>query len=101
MPTMWLIRDGRTSYAEAGQGMPLSFAEAVDLFASEDLRFVGRRAPSINPDAPSDSIENVLLQVEEGEGTNALLPQAGFYWAVSISPEDAEKRLLRERRKRQ
>lgn len=100
MPTMWLIKDGRTSYTESGPGIPLSFTEAVTVFASEDLRFVGRKAPSINPDAPSDTVENVLLQVGEDEGTNALLPQAGFYWAVSISPEDAEHRLMRERRKR-
>jgi hypothetical protein len=97
MPTMWFLRDGRTPYTECGPGTRLSFDEAVAVFGTEQIRFVGRDAPSINPDAPGDAAENVMLEVEDTEGTNVLLPQAGFYWAVSIAPEVAERRLRGER----
>ncbi len=98
MPTMWFIRDGRAPYTEFGPGTPLSFDEAVALFGTEELRYAGPTPPSIQPDDPSDGPENVVLQLDEGEGTNILLPQAGFYWAASVRPDDASERLRKERR---
>ncbi|GAB6197187.1 hypothetical protein [Lysobacter xanthus] len=98
MPTLWYIRDGRTPYTEFGPGQPVSFDEAVALFGTEELRYIGPTPPSIQPDAPSEGPENVILQLDAGEGTNLLLPQAGFYWAASLHPDDADARLRKERK---
>jgi hypothetical protein len=97
MPTLWFIKDGRVSYAESGPGTPLGFDEAVAVFGNEQVRFIGREAPNLGPDRPGDRADNVMLEVDETEGTNALLPRPGFYWAVSITPEEVERRLRRER----
>lgn len=98
MPTMWFIRDGRAPYTEFGPGTPLSFDEAAALFGTEDLHYIGAAPPSIRPDDPSESAENVVIQLDEGEGTTLLLPQAGFYWAPTLRPDTAEQRLRKERR---
>jgi hypothetical protein len=98
MPTMWSIRDGRVPYTEFGPGTPLSFEEAVALFGNEELRYIGPKPPSIHPDEPSDGPENVVLQVDEGEGSNVLLPEAGFYWVPGLHPDVAAQRLEKERR---
>lgn len=97
MPTMWFIRDGRAPYTEFGPGTALSFDEAVALFGTEELRYIGAAPPSIRPEDPSDGPENVVLQLDEGEGTNVLLPQPGFYWAPSVRPDAVADRLSRER----
>ena len=98
MPTLWLIKDGRTPYTECGPGLPLGFDDAVALFGTEVIRPLGPEPPSLNPDEPSEDPVNVVVQVDEGEGTNALLPQAGFYWVVSATPAAAVER-LRERQR--
>lgn len=97
MPTLWFLKDGRTSYAESGTGTPLSFDEAVAVFGTEDMRYLGSKAPNIGVDRESDDVRNTVLEVEEMEGTNPLLPRPGFYWATSLDPGDAERRLRKER----
>jgi hypothetical protein len=97
MPTMWFLKDGRTAYTECGPGVPISFAEAVALFGTEEIRYVGPEPPSIGPDAPSEEPENVVVQLEDGEGSHSLLPEAGFYWVVSARPNEAAARLRHER----
>lgn len=98
MPTMWFLKDGRTPYTECGPGLPMSFAEAAAVLGTEDLRFIGPEPPSINPDETSDVPRNVVVQLDPDEGSNVLLPQAGFYWAVSLNPDAASARLAKERR---
>lgn len=98
MPTLWLVRDGRVPYTESGPGRPLAFDEAVALFGTEEVRYIGPTPPSLQPDDPSEHPENVVLQVDAGEGTNVLLPQAGFYWVASMKPDAALERLRKERR---
>lgn len=100
MPTMWLIKDGRTPYTECGPGVPLGFDDAVALFGTEVIRYLGPEPPSLNPDEPSEDPVNVVVQVDGGEGTNTLLPQPGFYWAVSVSPAVAVERLHEHQRRR-
>lgn len=39
----------------------------------------------------------LVLQLDEGEGTNILLPVAGFYRAATLHPDDAAARLRKER----
>ena len=98
MPTMWFIRDGRAPYTEFGPGTSVSFEEAVALFGTEEMHFIGTAPPSIRPDDPSEGPENVVLQVHEEDGTTLLLPQAGFYWVATMRPDDAQARLRKERR---
>ena len=97
MPTLWFVPDGRASYTDVAPGLPLSFEEATQLFATEEIRYVGTAPPSLRPDDPSEQVENVVLQLDEGEGTTMLLPQAGYYWVPSLRPEAASERLRRER----
>jgi hypothetical protein len=100
MPTMWTLRDGRTAYTECGPGVPMDFDEAVAVFGTEEIRYLGPGPASIRPDEPSDGVENVVLQLDADEGTDALLPQPGFYWVTSLRPDAAAQRLRDERAKR-
>ena len=98
MPTMWFVPDGRTAYTEGGPGVPLSFEEAAVVFGTEDMRYLGPRPASIGVDREPGDVPNVVVEVVEGEGSNVLLPSAGYYWALSIDPDTARQRLDHERR---
>lgn len=97
MPTVWFVPDGRVPYTAHGPGVAISLDEAVAVFGTEPLRYLGRAAPSLQPDAPSDEPRNVIVEVGATEPRNPLLPEAGFYWAVSLDVDDAARRLQRER----
>lgn len=98
MPTLWFIPDGRVPYTAHGPGTPISLDEAVAVFGTEPLRYLGRAAPSLRPDEPSDDPHNVIVELGESESRNALLPRPGFYWAASLEADAAAARLQRERR---
>lgn len=98
MPTMWLVHDGRTAYTEAGPGEPVSFEEAAAMFATEDIRYLGPQPASIGVDREPGDDPNVVVELSEGEGTNVLLPTAGFYWVTSIDAGTAQQRLAHQRR---
>ncbi|GHA87359.1 hypothetical protein [Cognatilysobacter bugurensis] len=100
MPTLWFVPDGRVPYTSHGPGMPITLEEAVAVFGTDPLRYLGRAAPSLQPDAPSEDPRNVIVELGEAEGRNTLLPEPGFYWAVSLDVDDAARRLQRERMRR-
>lgn len=100
MPTLWFIADGRVSYTAHAPGTPISLAEAVAVFGTEPLHFLGRAAPSLRPDEPNDAVRNVIVELGEDEPRNTLLPQAGFYWAASLDADEAARRLQHQRRPR-
>lgn len=97
MPTLWFLQDGRASYAEAGPGVTLDFEEAAAVFGTEDLRYIGPHAPNFGVDREPGPDRNVVLEVGSGEGSSVLLPDAGFYWATSISEDMVHERLGRAR----
>jgi len=93
MATMWFARDGRRPESQSSPGTTLSMAEVHAVFGKSDLRYCGTEAPSINPEKPSHSERNVVLETEAEDGVSDLLPQAGFYYVVGLSPNDAKERL--------
>ena len=93
MAIMWFSKDGLRPHTQRGSGLEISLEEIHAVFGSERLRFTGAEAPSINPDNPSNFEKNVVLEVDVADGVSDLLPQAGFYLVIGVSPSDAEARL--------
>lgn len=93
MAIMWFSKDGRRPHTQRGPGIDIALEEIHAIFGSERLHFAGLEAPSINPDNPSHSAKNVVLEIDEEDGFSELLPQAGCYLVVGVKPPDAEARL--------
>ena len=93
MAIMWFSRDGSRPHTQRGPGTDISLEEIHAVFGSERLHFAGLEAPSVNPDRPSHSEKNVVLEIDEEDGFSDLLPQAGCYLVVGVRPRDAEARL--------
>lgn len=94
---MWFTKDGRRPHTQRGPGIDISASEIQAIFAAERLHFAGLEAPSINPDQPSSSVKNVILEIDEEDGFSDLLPQPGCYVVVGMRPQDAEEKLLAHR----
>jgi len=86
-------KDGPRPHSQSGPGTHITLDEAQLLFGSADLRFVGSEPPSINSDRPSHSVKNVIVAVEDNEGSSALFPEAGFYFVVDMRPPEVESKL--------
>jgi len=93
MPTMWFAKDGPRPHSQEGSGMPITSAEAQVVIGAREAKFVGIEAPSVNPEQPSHSLKNVVLEVETTADVSPLLPKVGFYFVVGLSPADAERLL--------
>lgn len=93
MAIMCFSKDGKRPHTQSGPGIGISLKEIHAIFGKDHLRYVGTEAPSINPDTPSHSEKNVVLQIDGEDGVSELLPRAGFYFVVGIRPQDAESRL--------
>ena len=98
MAIMWFTKDGRRPHTQRGPGIDISAAEIQAIFGSERLHFAGLESPNINPDEPSHSVKNVILEIDEEDGFSDLLPQSGCYVVVGMRPRDAEAKLLAYRR---
>ena len=97
MPTMFFAKDGRRPDTQEGLGKRLSFDEAQAIFGSETIQYVGTEAPNINPDNPSHSLKNVVLEVEADEGFSSLLPKTGFYLVPNVHSTAANELLSAHR----
>ena len=97
MAVMWFSKDGKRPHTQSGPGIGLSLNEIHSIFGKEHLRYVGTDAPSINPDTPSHSEKNVVLETDGDDSISELLPKAGFYLVVGVRPGDAEERLRAHR----
>lgn len=97
MATLWFSKDGRRPHTQSGQGVSISLPEA-EAILTEQARYCGQEPPSINPDTPSRSIKNVVLEITVADGTSTHFPRAGFYWLVGLEPGVAEARLNVRRR---
>jgi hypothetical protein len=93
MAIMWFAKDGKRPHTQSDPGIDISLGEIHAIFGKESLRYVGTEPPSINPDAPSHSEKNVVLEIDTDDGASDLLPQYGFYLVVGVRPEDAKARL--------
>ncbi len=97
MAIMWFSKDGLRPHTQRGPGTDLSLDEIHAVFRKNELRYVGTEAPSINPDTPSYSEKNVVLEIDEQDGFSERLPKAGFYLAIGVRPSDANDRLQAHR----
>lgn len=97
MAIMWYSKDGRRPHTQRGPGTDLTLDEISAIFANDELRYCGVEAPSINPNKPSHSEKNVVLEIDEDDGFNERMPEAGYYLVVSVRPGDAQQRLLDHR----
>ena len=93
MATMWFAKDGSRPNSQSGSGMPVTTEEFQAIVGLRQARFVGKDAPSINPDRPSHSLKNVVLEIEDGTEVNSLLPEVGFYVVADLTPEEAQHAL--------
>jgi hypothetical protein len=93
MPTMWFAKDGPRPHSQRGSGIPLTSAEAQAVVGAREAKFVGTEPPSINPEQPSHSLKNVVLEVEATSDVSPLLPKVGFYFVVGLAPSEAERLL--------
>jgi hypothetical protein len=78
MPTMWFAKDGRRPHTQSGPGTSITHNEVSVLFSEHEIKYVGRDAPNINPEAPSAWPVNVVLELESSESPSALLPALAF-----------------------
>ena len=89
MATMWFAKDGSRPTSQSGPGMPITAEEAQVIVGLRRTKFVGKDAPSINPDSPSHSLKNVVLEIEESTDVSSLLPEIGFYVVPDLTQEEA------------
>lgn len=93
MPIIWYAKDGKRPHSQQGPGTPVTLAEAEKVIVGKTARFAGSVAPNINPENPSASVRNVVVELLHDEGQSVSLPEPGFYLIVGLSPEHAERRL--------
>ncbi|MDH0431856.1 hypothetical protein N7366_00760 [Aeromonas caviae] len=90
---MWFAKDGPRPHSQKGPGMSITSEEVQDIVGTREVEFVGAEPPSINPEHPSDSLKNVVLEIEEASDVSPLLPKVGFYFVVGLTPSAAENSL--------
>ena len=97
MATMFFSKDGKRPHTQAGPGVWISLSEATLIF--KDLRIIywGSEAKDINPDSPSRSLKNVVIETNRHDGVSTIFPKHGFYFVVGILPKNAEVRLQAHR----
>jgi len=93
MTTMWFAKNGSRPNSQSGPGIPITTQEVRVIVGMRRAKFVGKDAPSINPDRPSHSLKNVVLEVEQIAEVNSLLPEVGFYVVTDLTPEEAQHAL--------
>jgi hypothetical protein len=90
---MWFAKNGSRPNSQSGPGIPITTQEVRVIVGMRRAKFVGKDAPSINPDRPSHSLKNVVLEVEQIAEVNSLLPEVGFYVVTDLTPEEAQHAL--------
>ena len=93
MTTMWFATDGSRPNSQSGPGIPITTEEVQVIAGLRQAKFVGKDAPSINPDRPSHSLKNVVLEIEANAEVISLLPEVGFYVVANLTPEEAQHAL--------
>lgn len=93
MPTMWFAKDGPRPQSQRVPGIPITSAEVQVVVGAREAKFVGTEPPSVNPEQPSHSLKNVVLEIEEISDVSSLLPKVGFYFVVGLAPSEAERLL--------
>lgn len=90
MTTMWFAKDGSRPNSQSGLGIPITTEEVQVIVGLRQAKFVGKDAPSINPERPLHSLKNVVLEIEASSEVSSLLPEVGFYVVADLTPEEAQ-----------
>lgn len=93
MPVLYYAKDGRRPDTQRGEGIRLTFDEIAAAFGSRGAHYLSKEPPEINPDKPSRYPVNVIIEVEEVDGTNEHFPKVGFYLLKDLTPEKAHQLL--------
>lgn len=101
MAKIWFSKDGSRPYNQSGPGIQVTSEEAQAIVGLRQAIFAGKDAPSINPDKPSHSLKNVVLEIEDSAEVSAILPKVGFYLISGISPKEAQHALNIQRKQTQ
>lgn len=89
MPTMWFAKDGPRPDSQKGPGMDITSVEAEAIAKSHTVRFVGPEPPSINTEVPSESLKNVIFELEDESQFSESFPKVGFYLIQGLHPATA------------
>ncbi len=89
MLIMWFAKDGLRPESQSGPGIDISNAESEIIIGGRALIFSGEEAPSINPEQPSYSVKNVIIEVRKKSECSAQLSKVGFYVISGLSPSEA------------
>ena len=84
MPTMWIVKDGPRPDSQ-----DINSVEAEAISKSHTVRFVGSEPPSINAEVPSESLKNVVFEVEDESQFSESFPEVGFYLIHGLRPDTA------------
>ncbi len=93
MPTMWFAKDGKRPDTQSGPGIPITTQEIQTVFGMYQIIYKGKEAPSINPEHPSHSKKNIVIEVELSNEISSLIPEIGFYVVLGLSPTEADYQL--------
>lgn len=93
MPVMWFATDGPRPTSQTGPGISVTTQEVQRIVGKNKFVFVGEVAPSINSVHPSNSLKNVVLEVEDSSEISSLLPRIGFYIVADLHPLEAQNTL--------
>lgn len=93
MLTMWFAKNGTRPNSQSGPGISITTEEAKVIVGLHPARFEGSDAPNINPNKPSHSLKNVVLEIESSAEVSSLLPEVGFYVVANLTPEEAQRAL--------
>ena len=94
---MWFAKDGPRPDSQSGPGVQISKQEAQLVVANHQVMFVGTEPPSINPDAPTYSEPNVVLEVASSEDGFSSFQRVGFHLVTGISRPEAWRMLAEYR----
>ena len=97
MPIMWFATDGPRPNSQSGPGVPITVSEVAVILGSHKTIYAGSEAPSINAEQPSESLKNVVIEVESNTEVCSQLPKIGFYVVIGLRPTTAKSALDRFR----
>ncbi len=90
---MWFAKDGPRPHSQSGPGLAITTVEAQAIVGTHQSNFVGRDAPSFNRGVPSNSLKNVVIEIESSDEVCSLFPKVGFYFVADLTPAESQSKL--------
>lgn len=89
MPIMWFAKDGPRPDSQKGPGRYITPVEAEAISKPHKVHSVGSEPPSINSKAPSESLKNVIFEVEDESQFSESFSEVGFHLIQGLRPTTA------------